>query len=87
MSSSRLFLSSLLLTCLVAVGCSSSGTAEEPAATAAASSPTVAEVNGRVVTLEELDARLLGELYDLRSEALEGWLREIVKGVARLLYK
>lgn len=76
MSSSRLALSSLWLTCVAAVSCSLSGTAQDP--TAGSTSPAVAEVNGRVVTLEELDARIAGELYDLRTQELEGWLREIV---------
>jgi protein-disulfide isomerase len=56
---------------LLASACSSNGVG-------APASPIVAEVNGRSVTLEELDAKIAPELYDARSEALDGLIAELV---------
>lgn len=56
---------------LALAACSQSGTSALP-------SPIVAEVNGRAVTLEQLDEKIASKLYDARSEALELLITEIV---------
>lgn len=67
----------LLALVLVATlsACSSTGDAKRDSA---AENPVVAVVNGREVTLAELDERIASQLYDARSEALEEWVRELV---------
>jgi protein-disulfide isomerase len=67
----HLALPAALLLSLLATACSSGGTSSP-------SSPIVAEVNGRKVTLAELDAKIAGEIYDARSEALDGLISELV---------
>jgi protein-disulfide isomerase len=45
---------------------------------ASPASPVVAEVNGRKITLSELDERIASQLYEVRSEALDELVQEIV---------
>jgi len=72
MSIDRMLLAALAL-CVIASACSSNGGGAEPTASAV-----VAEVNGRPVTLAELDAKIAAQIYDARSEALEGMIGELV---------
>ena len=75
MSFSRLALASLLLTAFIVAGCSSNGAVKAPAAN---DNTVVAEINGDTITLADLDERIAGELYEVRSNALEELIRERV---------
>lgn len=53
--------------------CSSNGDGEPPGS----ADPIVAEVNGRNVTLAEIDDRIANQLYEARTEALEARITEL----------
>jgi protein-disulfide isomerase len=59
---------------LVASACSSNLEPGPSQATA----PVVAEVNGAPITLDEIDQRIAGDLYEVRSQALQERIIEIV---------
>ena len=56
---------------LILSACSLGGTSAPP-------SPVVAEVNGRAITLAQLDEKIASQLYDARSQALELLIAELV---------
>ncbi len=70
MSTLRTLLAALAIS-VIASACSL-GTGSSPP------SPVVAEVNGRSITLAELDEKIAAQLYEARAEALEGLIADLV---------
>jgi len=72
----RFVLLAALVLPLIASSCSSNGGSGERAALPAPL--VVAEVNGREITLQEVDSKIAGEIYDARSGALEELVTDLV---------